>query len=445
MEKNTAPSSPSERILSSEIPSHLDQTVMVEGWLHNLRLFNDFAFVVLRDRHGVLQCVISSPDQLEIVRHLQMESVLRVRGKVIKQQNSEDRYELQDARVEVLNAVEEALPVIINKKEMNLHPDTLISNRPLTIRNLHQRAIFKLHGLAQQAYREYMVSQDCTEFFPPTILTGSSEGGSELFSVDYFGKEAKLSQSAQLYKQICIGAYERVFAIAKCFRAEKYATSRHLTEASQYEFEMAFVESIDQPLHFLQETIRTMVETIKEKGKEELELLGIKLLDVPPTIPQVTMQEAQEIVYKESNGKQDDRREPDMSPEGERLIGEWAKREYQSNFVFITHYPRKKRAFYTLPTPSNPELTESYDCIGGGFEIASGSLRINKYEDLRQSAIDKGILPETIEDYLNIFKFGMPPHGGFGMGVERFTQAILGYHNVREVTMFPRDVNRLKP
>jgi len=434
-----------KRILSSEIGEHLGEVIMVEGWLYNLRMFNDFAFVILRDRKGILQCVLGNLVELDKVRPLQMESVLRITGKVVKQQNSESKFELQECLVEILNSVMEVLPVTINKKELNLNLDTLLSHRPLTIRNLQQQAIFKIHGVAQQAYREYMLSQDCTEFFPPTLLTGSSEGGTELFSVDYFGGVAKLSQSAQLYKQICIGAYERVFALAKCFRAEKYATARHLTEATQYEFEMAFVFSIDELLDYLQETIRFMVIKINEKCRAELELLKVKLADVPVKIPRITMREAQEIVFKESKGMQDDRAEPDMSPEGERLIGQWAKREYQFDFVFITHYPKKKRAFYTLPSLVDEVLSESYDCVGGGFEIASGSLRINNYEQLKQSAIDKGIDPVTIEDYLNIFKFGMPPHGGFGMGVERFTQAILGVHNVREVTMFPRDVNRLKP
>ena len=433
------------RVLSNQIGQHLNEEVTLLGWIYNVRAFKDFAFIILRDRGGLVQCVINDPAQLEKIKAVQVESVVKVVGKVVPQQGSTTVFELQNSLVEIINPVLEVLPVVINKKELNLQLDTLLNHRPLTIRNVQQQAIFKIHGLAQQAYREYMISQDFTEFFPPTILTGSSEGGSELFSVEYFERTAKLSQSAQLYKQICIGAYERVFALAKCFRAENYATSRHLTEATQYECEMAFVDSIDDVLEVLQETIRHMVNSIKEKGKKELELLGIQILDVPTKIPRVTMQEAQEIVFKESEGKQDDRAEPDMSPEGERIMGAWAKKNHQSDFVFITHYPRKKRAFYSQPTAAEPTLTDSYDCIGGGFEIASGSLRINKYDDIRQSAIDKGIDPTTIEDYLNIFKYGMPPHGGFGMGVERFTHSILGAANVREVTMFPRDVNRLTP
>lgn len=433
------------RTLSNEIKNHLGEQVNLAGWVYNVRTFKDFAFIILRDRRGTVQCVLNDPTELAKISNLQVESAIKISGKVVAKQGSSDEFELQDSKVEIVSAVLEVPPVVINKKEMNLNLDTLLDNRPLTMRNLKQQAIFKIHGIAQQAYREYMLSQDCTEFFPPTILTGSSEGGSELFSVDYFGKEAKLSQSAQLYKQICIGAYERVFALAKCFRAEKYATSRHLTEATQYEFEMAFVDSIDDVLDFLQETIRYMVSAVKERGKAELAMLGVDVLDVPAKIPRVTMAEAQEIVFKESNGEQDDRLEPDMSPQGERIMGEWAKKNHQSNFVFITHYPTKKRAFYSMPSANNPELTDSYDCIAGGFEIASGAIRINQYEQLKQSAINKGIRPETIEDYLNIFKYGMPMHAGFGMGVERFTQAILGVHNVREVTMFPRDVNRLTP
>lgn len=433
------------RTLSNQISEHLDQTVTLKGWIYNVRAFKDFAFIILRDRRGLVQCVINDPAELEKIKALQMESAIKVTGKVVRQQGSTTVCELQNSIIELINPVTEVLPVVINKKEMNLHLDTLLNYRPLTLRNIQQQAIFRIHGIAQQAYREYLLGEDFVEFFPPTILTGSSEGGSELFTVEYFDRTAKLSQSAQLYKQICIGAYERVFAIAKCFRAENYATSRHLTEATQYECEMAFIDSLDDLLNLLQETIRHMVNSIKEKGKKDLETLGITILDVPAQIPRVTMQEAQEIVFKESEGKQDDRQEPDMSPEGERLMWQWAKREHQSNFVFITHYPRKKRAFYSHPTPSDTTLTDSYDCIGGGFEIASGAIRINKYDDIRQSAIDKGIDPSTIEDYLNIFKFGMPPHGGFGMGVERFTQSILGSANVREVTMFPRDVNRLTP
>jgi nondiscriminating aspartyl-tRNA synthetase len=434
-----------QRTLSTEISSKIGQKVLVKGWLYQLRAFNNFTFLILRDRQGLVQAIIDQPEMLAQLKDLQMESVLEIEGKVMEQKSAMNGAELQECKINILNPVIEVLPVTINKKELNLHLDTLLDHRPLTLRNPKQQAIFKIHGICQQAFREFMLSQDCVEFFPPTLLTGSSEGGSELFSVEYFEKTAKLSQSAQLYKQICIGAYERVFAIAKCFRAEKYATSRHLSEATQYEFELAFIDSMDDILEFHQETIRYMVQSLKEKASKELALLQIEVLDVPAQIPRITMQEAQEIVFQESEGKQDDRKEPDMSPEGERLIGAWAKREHQSNFVFITHYPRKKRAFYSMPNQENSELTDSFDCIGGGFEIASGAVRINDYEMLKQSAIEKGIDPATIEDYLNIFKFGMPKHGGFGMGVERFTHAILGVQNVREVTMFPRDVQRLRP
>ncbi len=434
-----------ERILSDEIAQHQGKQIMLKGWIYNTRIFKDFAFVILRDRRGLVQCVLNKPEELEKIKDVQVETVIEVIGTPIKQQGSEENYELADSSIKIVNPVMEVLPVIINKKILDLNLDTLLNNRPLTIRNVKQQAIFRIHGIAQQAYRDFMLSRDVVEFFPPTILTGSSEGGSELFTVKYFEKDAKLSQSAQLYKQICIGAFERVFAIAKCFRAEKYATSRHLTEATQYEFEMAFVDNIDQILDFLQETIRFMVTAIKTKGAKDLKTLGIEILDVPPTIPKVTMKEAQEIVFKESDGKQDDRLEPDMSPEGERIMGAWAKKTHQSNYVFITHYPKKKRAFYSQQNAEDGTLTDSYDCIAGGFEIASGAIRINTYDTLRQSAIEKGIDPSTIEDYLNIFKYGMPPHAGFGMGVERFTQSLLEAANVREVTMFPRDVNRLTP
>jgi nondiscriminating aspartyl-tRNA synthetase len=434
-----------ERTLSDQIELHPGEQVMLKGWIYNTRIFKDFAFVILRDRRGLVQCVLNKPEELDKIKDVQVETVIEVVGTVTKKHGNDESFELADCSIKIINPVLEIPPVVINKKILDLNLDTLLNNRPLTIRNIKQQAIFRIHGIAQQAYRDFMLSQDCVEFFPPTILMGSSEGGSELFTVTYFEREAKLSQSAQLYKQICIGAFERVFAIAKCFRAENYATSRHLTEATQYEFEMAFVDNVGQILDFLQETIRFMVSEIQTKGAKELKLLEIEVMDVPKIIPRVTMKEAQEIVFKESEGKQDDRIEPDMSPEGERIMGAWAKRNHQSDYVFITHYPKKKRAFYSQQSLEDPTLTDSYDCIAGGFEIASGAIRINTYDALRQSAIEKGIDPSTIEDYLNIFKFGMPPHAGFGMGVERFTQALLGAHNVREVTMFPRDVNRLTP
>ncbi|MEI7604427.1 MAG: aspartate--tRNA(Asn) ligase [bacterium] len=439
-----------ERTLTSDISSKIGEKVKLQGWLYQLRELGTINFLVIRDRKGLAQAIIENPDEIEKLRGMQAETVLEIEGMVVEEKRASNGAELHDVTVTILNAVKETPPVVINKKELDLNLDTLLDYRPLTMRNIKQQAIFRIHGAVQQAYREYMLSQDVVEFFPPTLLTGSSEGGSELFTVEYFEGTAKLSQSAQLYKQICIGVYERVFGIAKCFRAEKYGTSRHLTEATQYEFEMAFVKDIDDILYFLQETIRSMVNKVKNNYAKDLATLGVELMEVPEKIPTITMEKAQLIVYEESKGALDDRAEPDMSPEGERLIAQWARREQKSNYVFITHYPRKKRAFYSMPDPDNKELTLSYDCIAvsgdkDGFEIASGAIRINDYDMLVQSAIDKGLDPATIQDYLNIFKYGMPRHGGFGMGVERFTQGLLGFHNVREVTMFPRDVNRLRP
>ena len=439
-----------ERTLTTEIASKIGEKVLLKGWLYQLRELGEINFLVLRDRAGLCQAIIEDKAEIEKLHGLQVESVIQIEGMVVEEKRASNGAELHECKITILNPVLETPPVVINKKELDLNLETLLDFRPLTMRNIKQQAIFRIHGACQEAYRQFMIKFGATEFFPPYILEGSSEGSTELFTVEYFDRTAKLTQSAQLYKQIGVGAYERVFAIAKCFRAEKYGTSRHTTEATQYEFEMGFVENMQEVISTLQKCISFMVNFVKENNAKDLQLLGIELMDTPEEFPIMTMTEAHVLVFKISEGKVDERKENDLSPEEERLLGQWAKKEKKSNYVFITHYPLKKRAFYTMPDPQNAELSLSFDCIAAsgtedGFEICSGAIRINEYKLLVERAVEKGIDPATIEDYLNIFKYGMPVHGGFGMGVERFTQSMLGFHNIREVTMYPRDVNRLRP
>ena len=439
-----------ERTLTSQIAEKIGEKVLLKGWIYQLRELGTVNFLVLRDRSGLCQIILDSPEEIEKLRGMQSETVIEVEGMVVEEKRAAQGAEIHDAKVKILVPVTETLPVVINKKELDVNLDTLLDFRPITMRNVKQQAIFRIHGACQEAYRQFMQKFGATEFFPPYLLEGGSEGSTELFTVEYFDRTAKLTQSAQLYKQIGVGVYERVYGIAKCFRAEKYGTSRHTTEATQYEFEMGFVDSMTDVMDTLHDCIKYIVDYVKENCSKDLALLGKEILDVPSKFPTMTMSEVHEVIFKESDGKVDERNQPDLSPEEERILGQWAKREHKSGYVFVTHYPRKKRAFYSMPDPENPDLTLSFDCIAAsgeedGFEICSGAIRINEYELLKQSAIDKGIDPTTIQDYLNIFKYGMPYHGGFGMGVERFTQSLLGFHNIREVTMYPRDVNRLRP
>lgn len=324
--------------------------------------------------------------------------------------------------------------------ELNL--DTLLDYRPYTIRREREKAIFKTQHILVSAFREYLSSQNFTEFQAPKLVGGDAEGGAGVFKVDYFyDRAAYLATSPQLYKQMMVGAFERVFTTGVQFRAEKHATTRHLNEISMLDFEMGFITDHTDVMNMIQGVMQHCVKKVGEDGQKELAYFGIDLPKAPEQFPVMKLREVQELI-KEKTG-QDKTGEPDLEPEDERWLCDYAAKELGSDFVFVTHYPTSKRPFYTMDDPQDPGMTKSFDLLFRGVEIVSGGQRVHNYDKLVEKIISKGLDPAKFEFYLMAFKYGIPPHGGIGLGLERLTQKFLGVENVKEATLFPRDINRI--
>jgi nondiscriminating aspartyl-tRNA synthetase len=426
-----------------QLKDSIGEEITIAGWMHRFRNLGKVAFILLRDKSGMVQCVLDG-ENIEKVKELQVESVLKITGKVVATPKG-DAVELQVSNIEILSPVKDMIPVEINKEELDAHIDTIIDHRPVTLRHPKQTAIFRVQAEIVSSYKEYMKALGFTEVFFPILAGASSEGGSEFFEVNYYDRKATLAQSAQLYKQITMGVFEGVYGLSYSFRAEKYATTRHLTEFNQFEFEMGFIESMEDVMVHCEASIRYIIESVEKNCKKELDVLGVTLPKVgEKPFPRITLKEALEV-YKAETGV-DDTAEPDLSPAAEKWISkEWAPKVHGTNFIFVTHYPEGKRPFYTMLSPEDSSLTESFDLIGNGCEITTGGQRIHNYEEQVKRIKEKGLNPDDFEGYLEMHKYGIPPEGGFGMGLQRVTQNLLGLGNIKEATIFPRDVQRLTP
>lgn len=434
------------RTFVNELPGKLGEQVVLAGWLHNLRDMKNFGFAILRDRTGLAQVVLEAA-QLEQLKGLQLETVVKVTG-LVKEKKSKDpnakEVEVQCTTLEILSPVVDVVPVEISKPDVDVNLDTLLDNRVTTLRHPKQRAIFRVQAALVRGYRAYMHEQGFTEIFFPVLAGAASEGGAEFFKVDYYGREATLTQSAQLYKQITMGVYEGVYGVSYSFRAEKFATSRHLTEFNQLEFEMGFVEDMEEVMAVEEGAIREMCATVERECGDDLALLGVTLPPLGERFPRVTLKEALQA-YKDEGGV-DETHEPDLSPAAERWLSTvWAPKHHGSGFVFVTDWPPAKRPFYAKVDPRNAENTLTFDVIGFGSEITSGGMRINRYDEQVARIKEKGLNVADFEDYLTMHKYGIPPEGGFAIGLQRLTQNLLGLSNVKEATIFPRDVQRLRP
>lgn len=434
------------RTLIGTLKTQVEKEVTIQGWVDVSRQQGKMAFFDFRDRSGKVQGVVfGKPEVLEVAQKLKAGYVVEVTGNVHarpekmrndKVQNGD--IELEVTKIEVISEAEPA-PFDMDT-ELNL--DTLLDYRPLTLRRDHERAIFKVQAEILVAYRNFLNSEGFTEFQAPKLVGGDAEGGAEVFKVKYFkGVEASLATSPQLYKQIMAGVFERVFAVGPTFRAEKSATTRHLSEISMLDLEMAFIKDHTDVIALVTKLMRAIVEHVNKVCAEELVLLDMPLALTPEAFPVMTLREAQELIKKETGV--DKTTEPDLEPEDERFLCDYANKNLGSDFVFVTHFPTKKRPFYTHVDPACPEFTRSFDLLFRGLEMCSGGQRVHKYEDLVQRIKDKGLDPDKFQFYLQAFKHGIPPHGGIGMGLERLTAKLCGVVNVKEATLFPRDINRI--
>lgn len=430
-----------QRTLVKNTLDCVDQKVKLAGWVSTVRDHGKITFLDLRDRTGVIQCVGSNLEK--VMPEYSLEVVGKVVNRPEKLVNKDletGTIELQIEEIKVLSPSVE-LPFDMGKVDLDLNLPTLLDHRPLTLKNVKQQAIFKVQSEVAKSFRESAAKIDCTEVFVPTISVSSTEGGSEVFSVDYYGYKAYLTQSPQLYKQIAVGVFERVCLFSHAYRAEPSVTTRHLSEIVQMDCEIAFIDSFDELLDAAEFVGTNMIIKSFENSQKEMELFEVKKPELKTNVPRLSLTEAQKIIEKRTSRKV--LGEKDLSPEDEIEICKWALEEKGSDFVTITHFPTKKRAFYTMPDENDPEFSLSFDILFRGLEICSGSQRINRYDDLVKAIKNRGMNPEDFEGYLTCFKYGMPPEGGFSFGLERTTMKLLELKNVREASLFPRDMERV--
>ncbi len=436
-----------QRTLIKDLNTKKGGEAVIAGWVDVRRDQGKMVFMDLRDASGKVQCVVlpNYTEALEAVKEVRPEWVLRLTGKVnarpeknIKAGVQNGDIEMEVMKVEVLGKAKE-LPFALDA-ELNL--DTYLDYLPLTLRTQRARDIFTMQSSILDAYRNALRRRGFTEFIAPAIVGGDAEGGAAAFKVDYYyDQKAYLATSPQFYKQIMVGPFERAFTVAKIFRAEKSATTRHISEATCLDFEMGFIESEREPMAVLQEVIRETVTEVGEKHADMFARFNTEVPQVPAEIPIFTLAEAQALVAKEFNRTIEDTN--DMSPEDERQICEYAKKNLGSDFVFITRFPTKKRAFYTYEDPAEAPFSRGFDLLFRGLEINSGAQRMHDYDLFVAKMKDWNLEPEKFSYYLQAFKYGMPPHGGCSTGLERITAKMLNLSNIKEATAFPRDMNRI--
>ncbi len=431
-----------ERTLIGSLASHAGESVSISGWVDVRRDQGKMVFFDFRDRSGVVQGVtLPGSAALETAKTLRSEFVVRVEGIVNKrpEKNVQEGKQNGDIELEItailVLAEAEPLPFDMSVSGYNLDLTTELDHRALTLRHPKQQAIFKVQAVIIDSFREFMKSQDFFEFQSPSIVPATAEGGAEVFSLDYFDKKAYLSQSPQLYKQIVMTAFERVFSVNKIFRAEPSATTRHLTEVVSLDAEFGFINSWEDVRDMSEETVRWILHKVSRTCAEELTFLGATMPTMIDKTPTLSLAEALEKLGAPAD--------KDLNPEQERKLCELIKEETGSDFVYVYGYPTRHKPFYVYPNPEQPECNEGMDLLCRGVEWLSGGRRINDYAQLMQHVEEWGMDPKKIEMFLEAFRYGAPPEGGFAFGAERMTMQILGLKNIREATMFPRDMHRI--
>lgn len=433
------------RILSKDLHEHIGESVLAQGWLHKKRLLGGLTFINIRDRGGVVQVVIKDKDEVEKLRGLQIGTVLEVTATVKEEPRAPGGVELHDAKLAVMVPVTEEPPIEIDKplshKSDNL--DTLFDHRVIGLRNLQETKIFKIRSELLRYIREFLYKHDFTEINTPKLVAGAAEGGAEVFKLDYFGKEATLAQSPQLYKQIMVGVFERVFEIAPAFRAELSATTRHVSEVTMLDVEMGFIKDHNDILNLLQDLVYEVMTRVYEEHGDELKSLNAPELTLKPEFPRYTMAEIHALYTKET-GK-DTSKEIDLTPEEEKWICEYSKKVNGCEAVFATGLPKSKMKFYHMA--NEDDTARSADLLFRGIEISTVPQREHRYETLVEQMKQAGVDPDApgFAPYVSAFKHGLPPHAGFGFGIDRLAEKTIGLGNVKEAILFPRDVNRLAP
>jgi nondiscriminating aspartyl-tRNA synthetase len=425
-----------------ELIHKIGETVRLRGSIYKIRLMSGFAFVLLRMRRTLLQCIYSETFSDFSIDGLKEETSVIAVGEVIAEERSRTGYEVRLKQMNILSSPSEELPVVINNKIVDTSIETLLDYRPITLRNEKERAIFKLQEGICRGFREFLSGSQFTEIHSPKIVYAGAEGGANIFRLEYFGREAYLAQSPQFYKQMMVGVYEWVYEIAPVFRAEKHDTSRHLNEYIGVDLEMGYIEDFTELMQLETAMLKYTLEYLSESYSSELSLLKVKVPRIEE-IPAISFHEAKQLISSEYHREIKDME--DFEPEEEKLLCELIQKRTGSELVFVTHYPTKKRPFYAMEDPDHPEVTFSFDLLFRGLEITTGGQRIHDYQKQVEKLVARGLNPEAFDSYLMLHKYGIPPHGGLGLGLERFTSRLLEQNNVRYSSLFPRDLKRLIP
>lgn len=434
-----------ERTRTTEVGQHVGERVRLQGWLHNLRMLGGVSFIVIRDGWGTVQAVTEDAADLQplLVAGLGPETVVALDGLVVETPQAPGGYELHQPSLELITPVAEPLPVPINKRQIKATLPTLLDHAVVANRHPGRRAVFRLAAGTMAGFRATLAAMGFTEIQTPKIVASATESGSNVFQLDYFGRPAYLAQSPQFYKQIMVGVFERVFEVGPVFRAEPHDTTRHINEYVSLDAEFGFIRDHFDVMAVARNAIAGVLEWLQAHNGAELALLKANLPAVPRPIPHIHFADAHELILERYGV--DVRGEPDLSPQDERWLGEWAKEEHGSDFLFVTGYPMSKRPFYTHPDPGRPGYSNSFDLLFRGTELITGGQRLHRYQDYLDALDAAGYPVQPFETYLEAFRFGMPPHGGFAIGLERLLMQLLDVPNLRLVTLFPRDLNRVTP
>ncbi|MCR2822289.1 aspartate--tRNA(Asn) ligase [Lederbergia panacisoli] len=427
-----------KRSLIRECKSSIEKVVLLQGWVKRIRHLGNISFLLLRDRSGVIQCVLEN----ELAGYkVDMESVVEIVGELVETSKTDLGVEILVKKVKVLNT-SERLPFEVNKRQLQVGLDQMLNERVLSLRHERVQAIFKVQSTFVRAFSEFLIENDFAQIFTPKIVSQGAEGGANVFKLPYFQQEAYLAQSPQFYKQMMVtGGLERVFEVAPVYRAEYHNSSRHLNEYISLDVEFGFIQDFHEVMELETDVLRYMFKKVAEKCEKELNLLEVTVPNIIE-IPKITLTEAQHILktrYRKVSPI------GDLDTEGEKLLGKFVKETYGSDFVFITHYPKEARPMYTMPNKDNPAVTDSFDLLYKGLEITSGAQRIHEHDLLMVSFEEKGLNVEDFQSYIDTFRYGCPPHGGFAIGLERLVYKFLELSNVREASAFPRDCTRLAP
>ncbi|HEY2638570.1 MAG TPA: aspartate--tRNA(Asn) ligase [Streptosporangiaceae bacterium] len=427
------------RILAAELPEHIGEHVTIAGWLQRRRELKSVTFLVIRDRTGLAQVVLP-PD---LPCPATEETVLQVEGLVVANAQAPSGAEVTEPVLTPLSGPAVPPPFDLYRPALTATLPTILDHAPTTLRHPQLRAGFDIAAASAAGFRAALDQRGFTEIFTPKIVESATESGANVFGLDYFGRTAYLAQSPQFYKQAMVGVFERVYEVGPVFRAEPHDTARHLAQYASLDAELGFITDHFDVMSVCRDAIAGMVDLVGERGAPAMRLLGAALPSVPAQIPHIHFADAMELISTATG--EDTRDEPDLAPAHERRLCEWAQREHGSELLFVTGYPLASKPFYTYPDPARPAYTYGFDLLFRGTEIVTGGQRLHRHEDYVKALAARGMDAAPLAGYLQVFEHGMPPHGGFAIGLERWTARLTGAANVRQVTLFPRDVHRLSP